>query len=68
MHDGWTALAYASMNGFYHIVDRLIKAGADLNTKDRLRRNPLHWAARFNNVFMAQKLLEMGISYQEPDN
>ena len=63
MHDGWTALAYAAMNGFCSIVEVLHKHGADINTKDRLQRNPFHWAARFDNTRVAKKLLDLGVNY-----
>ena len=64
MADGWTALHYASMNGFARIVEYLVKeGGADVNVQDRLFRNALHWAARFNNTKMAEVLLKLGIRY-----
>lgn len=69
MADGWTALMYASMNGFISIVDLLHKdGGADINTVDRLHRSCLHWSCRFNNLKIIQKLLEdFKIKYETTD-
>jgi ankyrin repeat protein len=66
--DGWTALMYASMNGFVSIVDLLVAKGrADVNNTDRLHRTALHWAARFNNVKVAQKLLSLRVKVDSLD-
>jgi len=35
MKDGWTALFYASINGFGIIVEYLLERGANINMKDR---------------------------------
>mmetsp|Transcript_10960 Transcript_10960/g.18329 ORF Transcript_10960/g.18329 Transcript_10960/m.18329 type:complete len:410 (-) Transcript_10960:37-1266(-) len=68
MLDGWTALMYAAMNGFASIVDYLVNQGhADVNAVDRLYRNSLHWACRFNNIKVAQKLMSLGIKYDAKD-
>lgn len=55
--DGWTALMLASHNGYTSIVDMLIKKKAELNHCDRLERNSLHYAARYNNIKMALYLI-----------
>lgn len=57
MKDGWTALTYAAMNGFVVVVEQLLKMGAEVRNVDKFHRNALHWAARFNNVNMIEKLL-----------
>jgi ankyrin repeat protein len=37
MFDGWTAFAYAAINGYFSVVDYLgTKGGANINCKDRL--------------------------------
>lgn len=68
MVDGWSALMYASMNGYMHIVMLLVKdGGADINQTDKFHRSSLHWACRFNNVKMIQKLLQLNINYNNTD-
>ena len=68
MLDGWSALMYASMNGFVTIVEYLVvHGGADVSICDRLHRTALHWAARFNNIKIAEKLLKLGIKYDTTD-
>ena len=59
MKDGWTPLMYACVNGFLKIVQLILEnTDARINLTDRLHRNPLHWACRWNNVKLAQILLE----------
>ena len=66
--DGWTAFSYAAVNGYFSVVEYLAtKAGANINTKDRLQRNPLHWAARYGNVRMASLLLRLGVCFESID-
>ena len=67
MQDGWTALAYAAMNGFSEIVIFLSKNGAKVDTNDKCHRSPFHWAARFNNVKMAKVLLELKCKHNTTD-
>jgi ankyrin repeat protein len=56
--DGWTALHYASNNGYLSVIEVLIKDfHADINAVDRLGRSALHWACRFNNEQSTEKLL-----------
>ena len=60
---------YASMNGFACVVDYLVKeCRADLNVVDRIGKNALHWAARFNNKKVVEKLLELKIEYDKVDD
>ena len=62
--DGWTALTYASVNGFVNTVEYLAtKIKCNVHTTDRFRRNALHWAARNNNVQMLNLLLTLTVSY-----
>lgn len=67
MQDGWTALAYAAMNGFSDVVIYLSKNGAKVDTYDKSHRSPFHWAARFNNVKMAKVLLELKCKHVTTD-
>jgi len=56
--DGWSALMYASMNGFCNIVEFLLEeTEININKTDRLFKNPLHYAARFNNLKMIDLLV-----------
>ena len=61
--DEWTALQYAAMNGQISIVKFLLGKGADINTKDKMERTPLHWACRFNN----EKVTELLVEYKPLD-
>ena len=68
MIDGWTALHYASMNGFANIVELLVKEGdANVNEMDRFQRNALHWACRFNSLRLIEKLLQLKCRYEMKD-
>ena len=61
--DGWTALLYASMNGFAHLCEYLVKKGkADINHIDKFRRTSLHWACRFDSCKVAEVLLNLKAS------
>ena len=64
MKDGWTALMYASMNGYSWIIDYIIRElDANVNVIDRNKKNALHWAARFNNVKVVEMLIKHNIKY-----
>lgn len=67
MKDGWTALAYAAMNGFSEVVIFLFKNDAKVDTYDKSHRSPFHWAARFNNVKMAKVLLDLKCKHVTTD-
>jgi len=57
--DGWTALMYACYNGYTPIVELLLtETDAKVDITDRLKRTPLHWAARFSNLKIIQLLYE----------
>ena len=58
--DGWTALMYASMNGFATLCELLVKeGGADINHTDKFHRTSLHWACRFDGVIVCKRLLDL---------
>ena len=66
--DGWTALTYASINGFTNTVEFLAETiKVNLHTSDRFKRTAVHWAARYNNVSMFQLLLRLGLNHQALD-
>lgn len=58
MKDGWSALMYACVNGFAPVVKFLLENEADINTTDRLFRNPMHWVCRYQNLKIANILLD----------
>jgi len=67
MKDGWTALFYASLNGFVSVVEYLKSKGANVSATDRLFKTALHYSARYNNVRMSKVLLDLGIKYELKD-
>jgi len=44
--DGWTALHYASLDGYPEIGEILIKNGADINLQTDFGRTALHTSAQ----------------------
>src|SRR5437879_10380271 len=58
--DGRTGLQIAATNGNLQIEAILIKAGANLDTKDRLGNAALHYATDRNREEMVQLLLDVG--------
>ena len=67
-NDGWTALLYASMNGYKSIVEYLIKNKANINCTDKMSRSALHWACRFNNLNLVKLLLQYDIKIDLHDS
>jgi len=55
------------VNGNSSFIKPLIEAGALINAIDRLNKNSLHWAARFDNKNVSETLLELGINYNKRD-
>src|SRR5689334_8534541 len=58
--EGRTGLQIAAVNGNMQIAAILIKAKANLDTRDRLGNTALHYATDRNHVEMAQLLLDVG--------
>lgn len=67
MKDGWTALFYASLNGFVSVVEYLKSKNANVSATDRLFKTPLHYSARYNNIRMSKVLLDLGVKYDLKD-
>jgi ankyrin repeat protein len=66
--DGWTAIMYASMNGYGVLTEYLIEeTNIDVNKMDRVHRNALHYAARFNNCKMIDILVQAKINLNQTD-
>ena len=64
MMDGWSALFYATANGYIFSVEVLVKEGhCNINHLDKYLRTALHWACRYNNKEMVEKLVFLGINY-----
>ena len=57
---GRTGLQIAATNGNLQIVAILIKAGANVNLKDRLGNTALHGATERNHAEMAELLIDVG--------
>ena len=59
---------YAAQNGYASVVDYLAKeCDADVNIKDRVNKNALHWACRYSNQKVVAKLLDLRIEYNAKD-
>ena len=56
------AVHYAALRGHVDIVQKLIKSGVDINTRDADNRTPLHWAATSGWVNVAEFLIANGAS------
>lgn len=66
--DGWTALTYATINGFTNTVEYLaIEVKCNIHNIDRFKRNCIHWAARFNNVPMFNLLVNLKVNHAAID-
>lgn len=50
------------------LARRLLKAGADVNARDHIRRTPLHLAARTGNVPLGRLLLQEGADVNAQDH
>ncbi len=59
--DGLTPAAWAVMKGQDRALDLLVKAGADLNTKDNHKRSLLHHASLLNDPSKILEILLNGI-------
>src|SRR4051812_14436500 len=58
--DGTTALHWAAHNGDTDLVDRLIKAGANVNAKNEFGSTPIVEAALSNSTAVMDSLLKAG--------
>lgn len=63
MTDGWTPFLYSAFNGYTATMEYLVKQGADVNAVDRFNRSALHWAVRFENKDVVEKLLKLKVNY-----
>ncbi|XP_077792415.1 ankyrin repeat domain-containing protein 31 isoform X4 [Podarcis muralis] len=64
---GWTAIHEASNKGFTEIIEELLKAGADVNSKSLDGVFPIHDAVSGNHFEAAQCLLLHGANPNEMD-
>ncbi|KAL7083260.1 hypothetical protein ACP275_14G150000 [Erythranthe tilingii] len=58
--EGRTALHMASANGHLHIVDYLIRNGADVNACNTEKNTPLHWACLNGHIEVVKRLILAG--------
>jgi RNA polymerase sigma factor (sigma-70 family) len=65
---GFTALHRAASNGDCALLDALLAAGADPNTRSSLGVTPLHFAALFGREDLAARLLTHGADPDAPTN
>lgn len=66
--EGWTAFCYACCNGMTNTIDYLaIECNSDTSIEDKFERTPLHWAARYNNAAVVEKLIQMDFDYLKID-
>jgi len=49
------------------VIEALLKAGADVSTRDESDKTPLHIAAKYNNVIGAKMLIETGAKLIDRD-
>ena len=58
--DDWIPLLYATAEGQEEVVDLLIAAGTDVNTKDGFGDTSLDWAILFKQTKIANLLRKHG--------
>ena len=63
----WTPLMYAAHNGHDQIVRELIRAGADVNGKDKYKRTALHKASWRGRSSVIKTLAEAGANLNVQD-
>jgi ankyrin repeat protein len=65
---GTTPLHAATVAGCADVVELLIKAGADVNSRDNLGKIPLHYAAIKGNVEIIKRLIAAGSDVNAEEN
>ena len=65
--DGWTPLMWAALNGHDQIVRELIRAGADVNGKNYIKRTALHRASWRGHSSVIKTLAEAGANLNVQD-
>ena len=67
-NNAWTALHLAADNSSYAVISALLKAGADVHSKDRFGLTALHWAAGYNkDVSVIVALISAGADINTKD-
>ncbi|XP_070535371.1 death-associated protein kinase 1-like [Ptychodera flava] len=57
---GNCSLHHAAQFGHVHVIEHLLKCGADVNCQSKSGRSPLHWAAHHNQAEVLDVLLKSG--------
>ena len=65
--DGRTPLHFAAVFGQAEVVIALIKAGADINAKDKYGETPLHYSAEQDDIKTALVLIKEGADINTKD-
>jgi ankyrin repeat protein len=65
---GWTALHHACCHNYLEIFQELIKAGADIEIKDRNGETPLLYAIRYGRVVMFRELIKENANLEIKNN
>jgi ankyrin repeat protein len=68
VYERYTALHLAAMYGWLDMVEAMIKAGANVNARDRYRRTPLHDAVLRNNKEVVRALINAGANVNAKDS
>lgn len=66
--EGETALHYACAKGFLHLINALLRKGANLHVKNGEGKVPLHLAVEGGNKPLIEGLLKYGAEIESKDN
>lgn len=61
------ALIHAAENNNFELVDRLLEAGADINSKNRQGQTVLHFAAFWGSYSLVKRYVELGANVDVAD-
>jgi len=65
---GWTALMYSLQSGRIENIEKLLKAGADVNHVTKYKQTPLHMVSRVRNAKVMKLVVEKVKSVDVKDN
>ena len=64
----FSAIHIAAFKGFTEIVDILFTQGMDVNLANKKKDTPILWAARWNHVDTASRLIELGANVNQEND